>query len=194
MTLRSTIVFLGGFATVLAAGWVGFPNLLYKSVAQPLDFNHSVHQKKASMQCADCHSVRSDGTSAGIPATTNCSSCHAEPAGSTKNEKMLVVNWVKPGREIPWQVYSRQPVNVRFSHAVHVQLGKLACENCHGTHGASERLARYEENRISGYSRNIWGHNIGRFTNTPGDGMKMSDCEQCHEKKGVEAGCLGCHQ
>ena len=118
----------------------------------------------------------------------------AKAAGPMGFEKMLVVNWVKPGREIPWQVYSRQPVNVRFSHAVHVQLGKLACENCHGTHGASERLARYEENRISGYSRNIWGHNIGRFTITPGDGMKMSDCEQCHEKKGVEAGCLGCHQ
>ena len=28
----------------------------------------------------------------------------------------------------------------------------------------------------------------------PHDGMKMSDCEDCHRRRNVEVGCLGCHQ
>jgi hypothetical protein len=85
-------------------------------------------------------------------------------------------------------------VNARFSHAIHVSRAKLACETCHGDHGRSQRLRDYEQNRISGYSRDIWGHNLARVGLAPGDGMKMTDCESCHRDRGVAAGCLGCHQ
>ena len=101
--------------------------------------------------------------------------------GTTTNEKVLVASWVKPGRELPWQSYARQPMNVRFSHAVHLNLAKLSCETCHGQHGNSISVALYQEDRISGYSR----HAVS---------MTMSDCEACHRQRGVEAGCLGCHK
>ena len=40
----------------------------------------------------------------------------------------------------------------------------------------------YEQNRISGYSRDIWGHSMSRLGRAPHDGMKMSDCEDCHRR------------
>ena len=114
--------------------------------------------------------------------------------GSSPAEALLVDKYVKPGRETPWLVYSRQPANVRFSHAVHTRLAGMTCQQCHGTEGESDAMPVYEQNRISGYSRDIWGHSISRLWRKPGDGMKMSDCESCHRQHGVDAGCLGCHE
>jgi hypothetical protein len=196
MQVRTTALFVTGFAAMLAAGWAGLPAVLYTKTAQPLDFNHRVHtaKDKGAMACQDCHAIRADGSFAGIPRTESCAACHAEPVGATENEKRFVAEYVKPNREVPWLVYSRQPVNARFSHAIHVTRGKLACETCHGDHGSTEKLRVYQQNRISGYSRDIWGGNLARIGLKPGEGMKMTDCESCHHSRGVEAGCLGCHQ
>lgn len=194
MSLRGPIFFLTGFAAALAAGWIGLPAALYETHPQPLAFNHRVHKDKASMACQDCHAFREDGSFAGIPKLDNCAACHAQPLGDSATERAFVEQFVTPNREIPWRVYSRQPMNVRFSHAIHVQAGKLACEECHGGHGSSASLRPYQENRISGYSRDIWGPNLARVSLKPGEGMKMTDCESCHARQGVEAGCLGCHK
>ena len=92
---------------------------------QPIDFNHRVHKDKASQKCSDCHAFASDGNFAGTPTLAGCSGCHAEPMGTTANEKVLVVSYVKPGREIPWRSYACQPMNVRFSACGnHVNLAK----------------------------------------------------------------------
>jgi hypothetical protein len=65
---------------------------------------------------------------------------------------------------------------------------------CHSTYGESDQARIYEVNRISGYSRDIWGQSISRLRRAPHEGMKMSDCEECHQKHNVKVGCLGCHQ
>lgn len=177
MHYRFYIFFALGFGAMLAAGWVGFPRTLYRTEPQPLDFNHRVH--KASSKCADCHSLSADGVFVGIPSISTCATCHADTIGNTAKEKAFVVNFVKPGREVPWASYARQPMNARFSHAVHLNLAKLSCETCHGPRGESSSVAPYQEDRISGYSKLT---------------MTMSDCEDCHRKRNVEAGCLGCHK
>jgi hypothetical protein len=169
------LYFTAGFVAMLAVGWIGFPRALYKSARQPLAFNHHLHKDKASQKCTDCHGDNS------TPSLASCAGCHAEPMGATADEKILVAAFVKPGREIPWRSYARQPMNVRFPHAVHVNLGRLACDTCHGARGDSTGVSLYQEDRISGYSR----HAVS---------MTMSDCEDCHRRRGVEAGCLGCHK
>lgn len=179
MRYRFCMFFALGFGAMLAAAWLGFPRTLYRTEPQPLDFNHRVHKEKASSKCADCHSLSDNGVFVGIPSISTCAGCHADAIGNTAKEKAFVTNFVKPGREIPWAAYGRQPMNVRFSHAVHLNLAKLSCEACHGPHGQSSSLAAYQEDRISGYSKLA---------------MTMSDCEDCHRKRNVEAGCLGCHK
>ena len=192
--MRLALAFLVGMAMMLAAGWLIFPAVLYQAESQPLAFNHKIHKEKASLECSSCHELAADGQFAGIPKLEGCAMCHAEPVGKTPAEKRLVEEYVKRKREIPWKVYARQPMNARFSHAVHVKRAKLACERCHLNHGTTASLRPYYGDRITGESRDVWGPRMVRVGLRPGEGMKMSDCERCHEERGVAAGCLGCHR
>jgi len=204
MKLRGTIAFAAGFAVTLALGWLAFPRMLYRARQQPLQFNHKLHTgDKVGYKCADCHSLGADGRFSGIPGVATCAGCHAEPVTQSAEERRLVNEYVKPNREIPWLVYSRQPENARFPHAVHIQLAHLNCEQCHGGHGRSERLRTYYEDRVNGYSRDVWGPQLVRagYRAAPqahsGDEpspMKMDDCIACHRTKGLEMACLACHK
>lgn len=179
---------------MLAAGWLLFPALLYTSTPQPAQFSHQAHGEAAGLTCDTCHGFTAEGRFAGIPTTESCAGCHSGLLGETESEKHFFANFVEPGREVNWLIYSRQPDNVRFSHARHVQVGKMECAECHGPHGESESLKAFERNRISGYSRDIWGPRMLRVGLKPGQGMKMDDCMACHRDRQVEAGCLGCHR
>ena len=192
---RNTLVFAIGVATALLAGWIGFPRVLYVRHDQPLEFRHKTHAEKSGVaDCNECHALREDGTFAGIPTMEKCAGCHSERIGTSNAEATLVDHYIKPGHETPWLVYARQPANVWFSHAIHGKRAGLTCSECHSTFGESDQAKIYEVNRISGYSRDIWGRSISRLGRGPHEGMKMSDCDDCHSRHGVEVGCLGCHQ
>ena len=192
---RSAIVFGLGLTFALFAGWFVFPRMLYVQKRQPLDFLHKTHADKSGVaECGECHALRDDGSFAGLPPSEKCAGCHSERIGESKAEATLVNDYIKPGHEISWRVYSRQPANVWFSHAIHLKRAGLACVECHSTYGESDQVRVLEVNRISGYSRDIWGHSISRLRRAPHEGMKMSDCEACHQRHNLEVGCLGCHQ
>lgn len=190
--MRSIFPFAAGMAVMLAAGWVGFPHAIYKSRPQPVDFSHKVHADKAGQKCEDCHAFRPDGTFTGIPALDKCAGCHAAAMGTTVAEKNFVEQYVTPGREPGWAVYARQPENVFFNHIAHVKRARIECETCHGDHGSSDHLRAYEEDRIGGYSRNIW--QVGERVKTTRAAMTMSACVDCHRQQGLEHSCLDCHK
>lgn len=195
MMSKGTLWFWAGVAGALALGWFGFPRVLYRNVEQPLQFSHQVHTgESVGMSCNDCHSFAPDGRFTGIPTVAKCAECHSAPLGETAAELKLVEEYVTPNREIPWLVYSRQPDNAYFSHIQHVQLGGMACEQCHGPHGASETLRPLQVNRLSGYSRDLWGQSLSRWRNQPWEGKKMDDCVRCHNQSGRASGCLDCHK
>ena len=187
MKIRGKILFLAGAVAALGVGWAGFPHVIYKSRPQPVDFSHKVHAEKAGNKCEDCHAFRDDGTFAGIPKLDKCAGCHAAAMGTTAAEKAFIEGYVTPQREPEWASYARQPENVYFSHITHVKRGDLKCETCHGGLGATDKLPRYQEDRISGYSRDIWGV-AGR------PGMTMDDCVACHRRQNLEYSCLDCHK
>jgi len=190
----STVALLAGLAAGLAVGWLVFPALLYTREPQPLQFSHAVHTGEAGMTCEGCHGFREDGSFAGIPALETCTGCHEEVLGETGAERILVERYVAAGVEIPWKVYARQPQNVHFPHAQHVVLAEIACPRCHGDHGESTSLPPYQENRISTYSRAIWGPRIAGGGPDVSDAMKMSDCSGCHVARGVHDSCVMCHR
>ena len=192
---RSSVTFGLGLLTVLALGWFAFPRALYVRREQPFEFRHKTHAEKSGVaQCNECHGLREDGEFAGIPKVESCAACHAEPMGKTPAEATLVNDYIKKGRETPWLEYSQQPANVWFSHAIHTKRSGLSCTDCHGTDGETDQLRPYAVDRISGYSRDIWGRSISRLLRAPHEGMKMSDCEDCHAQRGIQVGCLGCHE
>ena len=196
------LFFILGLAASMVLGWVIFPQLLYSQKQQPFDFSHALHMEEVEEGCESCHYFREDGTFAGVPKLESCLECHEDLLGESDNEAAFYENYVLKEREIPWLIYSRQPDCVFFSHAAHVIKGKMDCVECHGHIGESDHLRPYEENRITGYSRDIWGKNMLGLKRNPWDRMKMDDCAECHIREGVKqtsvqtekGGCLVCHQ
>ena len=179
------LFFLIGVAVSLFIGWVVFPNLLYSQKKQPIDFNHALHMEMVDEGCASCHFFREDGSFSGAPKLAQCIGCHEEVQGISPEETRFVRQYVSQGIEVPWLIYARQPDCVFFSHAAHVLVAKMDCVACHGHIGESETLRVYEENRITGYSRDIWGKNIAGIKRNSWDRMKMDDCAKCHQEARV---------
>jgi hypothetical protein len=195
------LFFIIGLAASLVVGWVVFPKLLYSQKNQPIEFNHVLHIELVEDGCESCHFFREDGSYHGVPTLEQCIECHEEVNGEDPEEARFVNEFVANNREVPWHIYSRQPQNVFFSHAAHVKMGEMDCVTCHGHIGESESLPVYKENRISGYSIDIWGRNISGIKRNTWDRMKMDDCAECHRREGVNqnsvqtlrGGCFVCH-
>jgi hypothetical protein len=192
--MRGIVPFLAGAVVALGAGWIGFPYVIYKSQPQPVNFSHKVHADKAGAKCEDCHALRADGSYAGTPTLDKCSGCHAAAMGTTVAEKNFIDQYVTPNREPQWKSYARQPDNVFFPHGTHIKRAGLRCERCHGDVGASDALRPYQEDRVSGYSRDIWGRPVSKIALSSEGGMKMADCVSCHRQQGLEHSCLDCHK
>jgi len=197
-----TLFFILGLVASLVLGWVIFPQLLYSKKEQPVQFNHVLHNELVDDGCESCHFFREDGTYSGVPKLAQCIDCHEEVQGESEEEAKFVNQYVLKEREVPWLVYSRQPDCVFFSHVAHVKIGQMDCVTCHGDVGESESLKPYEANRISGYSRDIWGKNIAGIKFNSWDRMKMDDCSECHVRENVNqgsvqtlrGGCFVCHK
>ncbi|MFZ0133209.1 MAG: menaquinone reductase multiheme cytochrome c subunit QrcA [Desulfobacterales bacterium] len=196
------LFFIVGLVASLVVGWVIFPKLLYSQKEQPVAFNHALHNELVDAGCESCHFFREDGSYAGAPKLAQCSECHEEVQGESEAEKYFVTEFVQKNREVPWLIYSKQPPCVFFSHAAHVKKAGMDCVTCHGHIGESEELRPYQYNRISRYSRDIWGHNIAGIKRNSWDRMKMNDCSRCHVRENVSqgsvqtrrGGCFVCHK
>jgi len=188
------LLFVLGFVIFAAVGFWATPAILYAEKAQPFQFSHKLHFEQVGEDCAFCHGFREDGSFNGIPSIEKCSECHGEePMGETPEEKVFTHDYMAQKKPIPWQVYSKQPPCVFFSHAAHTANAGFECAQCHGDHGESEKLRTYEYNRLTGYSRDIWGWSIIPLQGPP-HRMKMDDCANCHRENGVRDACFVCHK
>ncbi len=190
--------FVIGLVGSLIVGWVVFPELLYSKKHQPISFNHAIHMDLVSDGCASCHYFREDGSFSGLPDNSNCIDCHQVAMGVSDDEEKYVTEYVDQNREVPWLSYARQPDCVFFSHAAHVTGAGMDCKECHGDVGKSTKSRVYQENRLTGYSRDIWGYSISRLRkpakNEPKP-MKMNDCARCHQAEiGHKGACFQCHK
>lgn len=174
--------FIIGLVLSLFACWIVFPRLLYSRKEQPIDFNHVVHNDAVDEGCESCHFFRDDGSFSGIPKLEQCIDCHEEALGDTPEEATFIDEYLLKDKEVPWLVYSKQPDCVFFSHAAHVVKSEINCAVCHGHIGESEHSKIYQENRITGISRDIWGNNIAGIKKNTYDRMKMDDCANCHKE------------
>ena len=195
------IFFLSGLIGALIVGWIVFPLILYSKKSQPLNFSHVSHgpESDAGLECEECHSFYEDGTFSGIPGIKNCMECHDDPEsplGESPEEVRLFTDYIEPGREIPWLIYSRQPDCVYFPHIAHVNMAETECKVCHGDFSTRKSPPVYKVNRLTRYSIDIWGRNIAGYKRNTWDRMKMDDCAKCHTQKGKENNnaCFVCHK
>jgi len=102
---------------------------------QPIKFSHKVHAGDNKTDCKYCHSTAEYSKSAGIPSNNICLNCH-NVVLSGRNSGKFEINKIqmaaKSGKPIEWIRIHNLPEHAFFSHAQHVNAGKIECETCHG--------------------------------------------------------------
>jgi len=145
--------------------WSGPP----AAVTQPVAFDHRLHVREMEIACATCHAFAPPAPFSGLPETETCASCHAEPLG-TSLEEAKVVAASKSGARLAWAPLQRVPRHVFFSHRLHTEAARIACDDCHPAFAD----ARAPPPRVPP--------------------IRMSDCLRCHERVGAPTRCTACHR
>jgi hypothetical protein len=176
-SLHKNIPAMVGFVVALAAGllWVRMSAgpVAYRSVKQPVAFNHRIHahHPQRPIECAGCHRGVKVSYHATLPGVSVCSSCHLEPKGKTEKERQFIAEYVDNEKPIGWNRLFVLPDHVFFSHRLHVVRGKVECQTCHGPMDQQTQPASH-----------------------PLRVLRMQDCLNCHEARGVNRDCNTCHR
>ena len=133
---------------------------------QPIAFDHKLHAGSLKTACATCHVNPDPGEMMGLPAASDCMSCHSTIEAKTPGEKKLAA-FARMNRDIEWARVYQLPGFVRFNHRQHVQAG-AKCETCHGA--VTERTALFKEKEVS-----------------------MGVCMDCHRQTRASIDCGTCH-
>jgi cytochrome c553 len=120
----------------------------YYAPNQPVKFSHKVHAGDQKIDCLYCHHTAEQSKSANIPPSSLCMNCHMiirEGTNSGRFEIAKVVNAFETGQRIEWTRIHNLPDHVFFSHAQHVNAGKLDCAECHGQVETMDKLMQVND-------------------------------------------------
>ena len=125
-------------AAVFAGGmgwWWLWPRTDYArhvgwTVEQPVPFSHQHHVAGLGIDCRFCHTAVEVSSSAGLPPTYTCMTCHSQ---IWTNAALLkpVRESLALGTPIVWNRVTDLPDYVYFNHSIHIAKG-VGCESCHG--------------------------------------------------------------
>jgi hypothetical protein len=161
----SGFIGLVGLSIIVLAttGW-----LQTEAITQPIKFNHLKHQEQ-NLRCLDCHKYSREYKFAGLPNIETCSECHQDKLTESQEEEKLI-KFIQANSIIPWNRIYQIPDHVYYSHAEHVGLANLECQNCHGNIGESKTPPK-----------------------RPWVKFSMKFCMGCHKKQKASLDCLACH-
>jgi len=132
----------GGYYVVVSAMELGrSPGYQPK---QPIFFSHKIHSGDNKIDCQYCHSTAERSRHASIPSVNVCMNCHraiktfsgensvaiTKEEGTKEIEKILTA--FDNNEPLQWVKIHNLPDHVYFSHAQHVTVGEVKCEECHG--------------------------------------------------------------
>jgi hypothetical protein len=102
---------------------------------QPIKFSHMIHSGENQIDCRYCHHIADHSKSAGIPSNNVCLNCHNVVRNGTLSGSFEINKIHKAeqtGEPVKWVRVHNLPDHSFFSHAQHVNAGKLDCTECHG--------------------------------------------------------------
>jgi hypothetical protein len=132
--------------------------------AQPIKFSHKVHAGQNQIDCKYCHFTSEQSKSAGIPPADLCLNCHNLVREGTRSGQFEIAKVIEANeKQIPieWIRVHDLPDHVFFSHAQHVNAGKLDCKECHGDVAEMDVIRQVED-------------------------LSMGWCLDCHKTKEVQ--------
>jgi cytochrome c2 len=159
-----------GFFLVLVLAKIGWDALagigVYQDYApkQPIAFPHDLHAGKNEIDCKYCHSAARTSKTSGIPSANVCMNCHKAVqegcrTGKTEIQKLYdYIGWnpdsmkymtadgkMKTDTVIEWVKVHNLPDFVYFNHSQHVEVGKVACQKCHGEVEKMQEVKQFSE-------------------------------------------------
>lgn len=152
---------------VTGALWVGLAPA--QEQPQPLPMSHQRHLAK-DMKCRACHQGVEGQAQASFPTLADCMDCHKKKQGDYPHEPSVRA-FAQSHEEVTWVRHNRLPGHVYFSHAAHVTLANLKCEDCH-------RDMRTLDQPVSQADVHL----------------DMEACVACHRQKQTSLDCLTCHK
>ena len=195
-----TAVFIGNTIVINARNMGLSANY---SPYQPIKFSHKIHVKENKIECIFCHNSPEYSRESGIPSTNVCMICHnkinkGEMTGQFEINK--IKKSFKNKQPIEWVKIHNLPDHVFFSHAQHVNVGKIDCKTCHGAIDEMNMTSQYSslsmgwcvkchrENEVqfennAFYSNHEELHNdlkSRKITNVTADKIGANNCAKCH--------------
>ena len=100
---------------------------------QPIPFSHKHHVSGLGIDCRYCHTEVERSSSAGMPSTAICMTCHSQV---WTNAAMLAPDRKSLAEDVPirWTRVYTLPDYVYFDHSIHIAKG-VGCTECHGPIG-----------------------------------------------------------
>jgi hypothetical protein len=132
---RASIGVAGGLVLIAGAGtwlvwWSPYMTRQHVALDQPAPFSHEHHVSGLGIDCRYCHTSVETSSSAGIPPTETCMTCHSQVWTEAPVLEAVRASWAS-GRPIQWNRVHDLPDFVFFNHGIHVQKG-IGCSTCHG--------------------------------------------------------------
>ena len=104
---------------------------------QPVPFSHKHHVSGLGLDCRYCHTAVEKSSSAGMPSTAICMTCHSQ---IWTNAEVLAPDRqsLAQNKPIRWTRVYTLPDYVFFNHSIHIAKG-VGCTECHGQIGDMAR-------------------------------------------------------
>ena len=97
---------------------------------QPVPFSHKHHVGELGLDCRYCHTSVEVSSSAGMPPTQTCMTCHSQIWTSAAMLEPVRASY-RDSTPISWTRVNALPDFVYFNHSIHVAKG-VGCTTCHG--------------------------------------------------------------
>lgn len=125
-------IFIIGGVLLLIAEVNRSPYVTQQNVAreQPVPFSHEHHVAGLGLDCRYCHTSVETSSSAGMPSTKTCMTCHSQVWTNADLLEPVRASW-RNDEPIRWKRVHDLPDFVQFNHSIHVQKG-IGCTSCHG--------------------------------------------------------------
>lgn len=123
------VIVVGGTAAV-QYNWGPWISETEWTITQPVEFSHEHHVSGLGIDCRYCHTSVEISSSAGMPSTHTCMTCHSQIWTESPLLEPVRESY-RTDQPIPWNRVYNLPDYTYFNHSVHVNNG-VGCETCHG--------------------------------------------------------------
>ena len=123
------VIALLGFA-LNVVNQTSYVTEVHNARPQPVPFSHKHHAGELGLDCRYCHSSVEVSSSAGMPPTQTCMTCHSQIWTSAAMLEPLRASY-RDSKPISWTRVNAVPDFVYFNHSIHVAKG-VGCTTCHG--------------------------------------------------------------